>query len=707
MYNRLDFLYILNEKICEEKGRDIMLKKLKNKWGNRGIRSTLMLYFSLIAIIPLLVIGVIANNQASKALEKEVGSKVTDFADVHMEKIDRIMYERTRDIQLLAKHAIIEDLDSMQVQEVTTFLDEQAAELEYFSSFAIFNQNGEYLAGTSNLPDTYQVTSEENSQQEDQVTYSNVYFNNSLNKHVIAIAANITNAQGNRLTVEGTFDVEHIWTDVNNISTDQMIVELINQDGEKVADTVTSASVSTASDSEPLQASTEIMDKLSTIESGEASYFRGNDSTNQSAIIGYAKSEGYRDFPGFEWMLVVSEPTAIALSSVQTIQNSLVVIALITLLSVILLSFFIAKLIATPLIRLADRAKTIATGNLNTQINVEGRGEVRQLSDAMHQMVRYLRETIHSTKGASNNITQQSNALKTISYELKSGSEQLTATMQELASGAAEQASSSSQIASAEQAFNHRIREVKNKADQLYTASNEVTGVAQKGNLQVSASIEQMHTINQNVQEAVLNVRELEQQSEAVAKLTVVINNITEQTNLLALNAAIESARAGEAGKGFTVVADEIRKLAEQVSTSAIDIAQVIGNMQQEAARLKTALESTYEQAGRGVEEIQQTVTYFTTIKDEVSNMTGYIADVANNLKSIETSSKEMNQGIEQIAAVSEENSANMEETSSTIQQQKESVDYLAEQSSHLESLATSLNDMVQKFQLDDADAED
>ncbi|MFB1050423.1 methyl-accepting chemotaxis protein [Paraliobacillus sp. JSM ZJ581] len=679
-----------------------MLKKIKNKWKNRGIRSTLITYFSFIAILPILIMGIITYFQSSQALEQEVGHKVKDFAAVHMEKLDRMMYERSRDIKLLANELSNIDSNDLEQSFFAGFFDRQVNQMEYFSSLSFTNEDGDLVGFSSNLTNEYQMKQETIAKSSDEMAYSDVYYNSELDKHVIAISINVMKGQTKVGTLEGTFNVAYIWEDVNRISTDDMVVELINQSGEKVADTVTSASATDEETSElAFQVSPAMLNRLEAVKSGDSAYYSGEGHHNQEAIIGYAKSDGYLDYPGFEWTLVVTEAKAEALSSIASIRNVILIIAISTFVSVVIISILLSKMIAKPLIHLKNKARTIAAGNLTDRVDVKGKGEVKQLSHAMNQMVDHLREAISYTKIASNRINDQSNALKDISYKLRDGSEQLTSTTQELAAGADEQASSSAQIAIAVQSFDNKVKQVKQNADQLKLSSTEVSGLAIKGNNQVNHSIEQMDTINNNVKKAVDNVKELEEQSQSVAQLTTVINKITEQTNLLALNAAIESARAGEAGKGFTVVANEIKKLAEQVSVSAIDIAEVMGNMQKETNRLQLSLENTYEQADIGVRDIKESASYFSTITTKVEGMNHHISTVADNLQSIELNSNEMNKGIEQIASVSQENAANMEETTASIQHQKDAVQYLANQSTILENLSKELKNIITKFTIE------
>lgn len=678
-----------------------MIRKWKEKFLNRGIRSTLIIYFSMIALVPIIVVGLFSYNQAATSLENEVGNKVKDYARVNMEKLDRTMYERVRDVQIMATApSVLSAVNSN--DQIENYLDQQLETLSYFSSLSVSDSDGNVISrnGGSEELTIETDTAEWNEAIENGLSFSEVVYDADLDSYVIEI--NVRIDKGERVgMMQAKFNVEYIWNDVNTISSENVMVELVNQDGEKVADTVSSASTDVEAAAEEVDQSSQIFTELNIATPGDAGFIKAKDSTNNDAIIGYAKSAGYQDFTGFNWSLIVSEPTAIALDSIEKVREIILTIGVITLITVILLSIFIARSIANPLITLRNRALKVADGELNMKIEVKGRGEVRELTEAMNQMIDNLRDTIKQTGDASNRIGSQSNTLQKISNAIQTGSQQLTSTMQELVSGSEEQANSSTDIASAEQHLDQQISNVKQESELLEKSSESVWNISNEGTKQMKESITQIEVINHEVKNAVDKVKGLEKQSQAVSDLTVVINNITEQTNLLALNAAIEAARAGEAGKGFSVVADEIRKLAEQVSLSAIDIAEVINQMQKESKSLAVSLDGAYQQADKGVTQIKESATYFLTIKEEITQMNIRIKTVGNNLQGIEQNSNEINEGITQIASISEENAANLEETSGSIEQQQAAVDNLSEQADILQTLSYDLNQMVDKFQID------
>ncbi|MED4330242.1 methyl-accepting chemotaxis protein, partial [Schinkia azotoformans] len=189
-------------------------------------------------------------------------------------------------------------------------------------------------------------------------------------------------------------------------------------------------------------------------------------------------------------------------------------------------------------------------------------------------------------------------------------------------------------------------------------------------------------------------------QSQEISKLVFVIKEISDQTNLLALNAAIEAARAGEHGKGFSVVANEVRKLAEQVAVSVSDITSIVTNIQRETNLVTESLLEGYEEVKQGSNQIIFTKEKFYSISNSLKEMGNSITSISLNLEEIAVNSKRINSSTEEVAAIAEESAAGIEQTSASTQQISSSMEEVASSSEQLSKLAGELNGLVLQFKI-------
>lgn len=362
--------------------------------------------------------------------------------------------------------------------------------------------------------------------------------------------------------------------------------------------------------------------------------------------------------------------------------------------------FFVIKSIVQPINKLKKKADNIGKGNLSEQIEVTSDDEIGQLSQTMRTMQDMLKEMIQRISLASERIASHSEELTQSSNEVSHGTEQISSTMEELASGAETQANNASELSTNMEVFAQRLDEANKYGNEIHQYSEDVLHVATEGSKQMSDSVEQMQKINTVVQESVHKVEGLTIHSKEISKLVLVIKDIADQTNLLALNAAIEAARAGEQGKGFAVVADEVRKLAEQVANSIVGISNFVNKIQSETVSVSDSLQSGYKEVERGTSQIQSTEESFNKIRSLITEEAKGIGSISQILADVSEKGQEMSGSIQEIAAVSEESAAGIEETAAASQQTSSSMQEVTASAEELANLAEELTQMVQKFKL-------
>lgn len=376
---------------------------------------------------------------------------------------------------------------------------------------------------------------------------------------------------------------------------------------------------------------------------------------------------------------------------------SIIVSAILGIASIV----FIGRIISKKLTSIVQFSNEIAKGNLNVDSVVyEGNDEVAQLSRAMNSMKEKLQTMIQEINAVSGYVTERSGELNIAANEVKAASQQVASTMQELSGGAEDQAGSATRLSLLMDEYLERVKEAAYSGNEIMSASTEVLSLTEDGNKLMKKSQEQMGLINGIMKSSVDKVNGLDDQTKQISRLVKVIKEIADQTNLLALNAAIEAARAGEHGRGFAVVADEVRKLAEQVSYSVSDITKIVGGIQAESNSVAVSLQAGYVQVEKGTEQIQLTGQTFQKIYEAINSMSANVSDISRSLEQVSINSSHMNQSIGNIAAVSEESAAGIEQTSASMAQTNHSMEEISDNALSLSELAEQLNEMITKFKL-------
>jgi methyl-accepting chemotaxis protein len=325
-----------------------------------------------------------------------------------------------------------------------------------------------------------------------------------------------------------------------------------------------------------------------------------------------------------------------------------------------ILSFVLSSMVRKPIMQMIAGANKYAAGDFSQQIHINSSDEIGDLARTFNDMSRKLSILI-------TDVTNNARLLASHSEELAASGEEVNATVEEVASAANEVS------ATAAAGFHN--------AEMAVVESQRVSEVAQTGNETVNKTVNKINAIASVTVEVEKSIKNLNQLSNQIGEITNVITDIAEQTNLLALNAAIEAARAGEQGKGFAVVADEVRKLAEQSANATKDIANLI-NQVQVGVELAN---STMQQGAKEVEEgVQLASAAGQAIMDIMTSINGAI----NMMEDIKEGAERSSQGMEQVATGNEQ-------ITSTTQQ-------ISAEAQELAQIANQMHESVNQFKVAD-----
>lgn len=400
-------------------------------------------------------------------------------------------------------------------------------------------------------------------------------------------------------------------------------------------------------------------------------------------------------------MIEIKQDISIIKQVDQTTKWVTFIVVGLTLLCITIVAFIFSISISRPIKQIAYFMDELAKGKLNKSYHGKERtDEIGLLTKSTIQMQRNFKEMVQQITNTSDVIRNQSTILTQTASEISEGSQQISATMQELSGGAELQAESSLELAELMDNFSKNIQHTSKNGDEISSTTKQVLELTNQGRSLMTISVNEMSMIHKIVKDSVDKVTYLDEQAKQITGMIKVIQDIAEQTNLLALNAAIEAARAGEHGKGFAIVANEVRKLSEQVKHSISDITQTVNGIQQGSKQVTVSLQEGYEKVSSGAKQIQTTGKTFEEITNSVSNMVEKINVITTNLSHINNQTTTIHSVVENIASISEDSAAGIEETAVSSQQTNSSMEQISNNAKTLEHLSKDLNDLVRQFKI-------
>lgn len=278
--------------------------------------------------------------------------------------------------------------------------------------------------------------------------------------------------------------------------------------------------------------------------------------------------------------------------------------------------------------------------------------------------------------------------------------EQVNAAAEEVASATTTQAQGALEAENSVNAIGRTIEETSGQIREFSDTSHKMadaSGSARETLAELNQSMNQVKEAVDNIQH---QTNETHFSVEKIGEMTEVITSIATQTNLLSLNASIEAARAGEMGRGFSVVAEEIRKLAEQCSTSAVEIQEVLAQLKNNSDESVETMEKVQAIIKVQADKLAETNQVFDTVEGGINQSMQGLGKIMEEMGTLNGDRNHVVTEVQNVAALAQQNAASIEETAAAMDDVVHLISTMSERIENLQQIADTLQDKASGFQL-------
>lgn len=358
--------------------------------------------------------------------------------------------------------------------------------------------------------------------------------------------------------------------------------------------------------------------------------------------------------PSMQWGIVVKKDEKEAFEPILELDIRFRLIAVGTIVMILVLAALTSVYISRPITLLTRATSLIAEGDLTPKVKITRRNEIGQLSDSIKSMV--------------NNLKSLVGQVKTLSYTVTSSATEIAATSKQQTESAHQTGKATSQIST-------KAKEISSTATSLANTMEEVNTVTQQTALSAESGLDGLSAIKATMDEFTQATNDVSKQlgiiqtkATSIETIITTMTKVADQTNLLSLNAAIEAKKAGKFGLGFSIVAQEIRRLADQTADSTLEIESSVKDMSEAVKAGVKDMEKFSLKVNSSVIEITSISNRLATIIQQVQGLPPRFELVLQGMHSQSSAAGEISQSMQHLSSVAQKTIIALEETNSTLE---------------------------------------
>ncbi len=393
-------------------------------------------------------------------------------------------------------------------------------------------------------------------------------------------------------------------------------------------------------------------------------------------------------------------PSARLIEKSSAIKSLTTVLTIICAILALALGFLIARKMSGTIQYILRQLRKVSNGDLTVHLQAKSKDEFKLLCDGINDMVDHVKSLIKDVNEVSEEVGAAAVHVAQTSGTFMATSQDIQNAVLEIESGVNKLDSGSDNCLNQMDSLSGKINNVSSNADEIGKLTNAAGETINVGIASVQSLTESSESTAEITRNVIVSIEELQEKSKAISHIVSAINDIAEQTNLLSLNASIEAARAGDAGRGFSVVAEEIRKLADQCLASAGQISSIVKEILSKTGEVVTIARQAEAVVSSQNGAVEETTASFRQIDELVAQLIQALQTITNNVQEMNGARNETLSAIESISDASTQTAACSSSVHNAAGTQLDAVKNLDAASQSLTAKAESLLDALSTFQV-------